>query len=88
MLPAAAQLYLLPGSSERRVGVSGGRDAVTQCIYHLCCALLDSPARPDTRLYRPDTGFSDGGGARGGGGGSRMSDRDRWLATCSFTNDT
>ena len=56
--------------------MSGGRDAVTQCIYHLCCALLDSPARPDTRLYRPDTGFSDGGGARGGGG-SRMSDRDR-----------
>merc|ERR1711915_738616 len=64
----------LPGSSERSVKVSGTRDEVTQCIYHICCALLDSPARGDTRLYRPDGGFS---GGYSDGRSSRRSDRDR-----------
>ena len=44
---------------------------MTQCIYHICCALLDSPPRADTRLYRPDSGYSDSRGS------SRMSDRER-----------
>ena len=68
-------MYHCPGSSERSVKVSGSREEVTQCIYHICCALLDSPARGDTRLYRPDSGFSDGRGS------SRMSDRDRSVLT-------
>ena len=51
--------------------VAGSREAVTQCIYHLCASMLDSPARPDTRLYRPDSGYSDSRGA------ARMADRDR-----------
>jgi len=63
----------LPGSTERSVKVSGTRDEVTQCIYHICCALLDSPARGETRLYRPDGGFSGGDGRS-----SRRSDRDSY----------
>ena len=50
----------------------GSWEEVTQCIYHICCALLDSPARGDTRMYRPDSGYSDVDGR----GSSRMSDRD------------
>ena len=52
--------------------MSGSREEVTQCIYHICCALLDSPARGDTRMYRPDSGYSNVDGR----GSSRMSDRD------------
>ena len=33
--------------------------------------MLDSPARADTRLYRPDSGYSDSRGS------SRATDRDR-----------
>ena len=33
--------------------------------------LLDSPPRADTRLYRPDSGYSDSRGS------TRMSDRER-----------
>ena len=51
--------------------VAGSREEVTQCIYHICCALLDSPARADIRLYRPDSGYSDSRGT------SRMSERER-----------
>ena len=64
-------MFVPPGSSERSVKVAGSREEVTQCIYHLCASMLDSPARPDTRLYRPDSGYSDSRGA------ARMADRDR-----------
>jgi len=63
----------LPGSSERYVKVAGNREEVTQCIYHICCALLDSPIKGETRLYRPDTGFQN----EVRGPRSRGSDRDR-----------
>jgi len=60
--------------------VSGSREEVTQCIYHICCALLESPPKGDPRLYRPDGGFGDnrgfGGGGGGGGGSSRGRERD------------
>ena len=54
--------FRVPGSTERSVKVSGSREEVTQCIYHICGSLLDSPSRGETRLYRPDSGFGDGGG--------------------------
>jgi len=57
--------------------VSGSREEVTQCIYHICCALLDSPPKGDPRLYRPDGGFSDNRGFGGGGGGSGSRGRER-----------
>ena len=30
----------LPGCTERCVTVSGGKEAITQCIYHICCVML------------------------------------------------
>jgi transcription antitermination factor NusA-like protein len=47
----------LPGSSETSVKVSGSREEVTECIYHICCTLLEYPPKGEPRLYRPDVGF-------------------------------
>jgi poly(rC)-binding protein 2/3/4 len=60
----------LPGSSERMVTVVGSRDAVTQCVYHVCCVFLESPAKGTTVQYQPGRGASFGPGpmARGGEG--------------------
>jgi len=46
----------LPGSTERMVTVSGSKDAVTQCIYHVCCVMLESPAKGTTVQYQPGRG--------------------------------
>jgi len=61
------------------VKVSGSREEVTQCIYHICCALLESPPKGEPKLYKPDGGWS-GGDNRGygGGGGSRGRERDSY----------
>lgn len=32
---------MLPNSTERAVTVSGTSDAITQCIYHICCVMLE-----------------------------------------------
>lgn len=57
---------MLPGSTERSVTVNGSRDAVTQCIYHICCVMLESPAKGNTMQYQPGrTGFPGGFGGRG-----------------------
>ena len=34
---------MLPNSTERAVTVSGTSDAITQCIYHICCVMLEVP---------------------------------------------
>lgn len=61
---------MLPGSTERSVTVNGSRDAVTQCIYHICCVMLESPAKGNTLQYQPGrTGFPGGFGGREGRGG-------------------
>jgi transcription antitermination factor NusA-like protein len=44
---------LLPGSTERLVTVSGSRDEVTQCIYHICCTMIESPAKGTNKQYEP-----------------------------------
>jgi len=55
---------MLPGSTERSVTVSGSRDAVTQSIYHICCVMLESPAKGNTLQYQPArTPFGGGAGA-------------------------
>jgi hypothetical protein len=46
----------LPGSTERMVTVAGSKDAVTQCIYHVCCVMLESPAKGTTVQYQPGRG--------------------------------
>merc|ERR1719334_1428391 len=61
----------LPGSTERSVTVAGSRDAVTQCIYHICCVMLESPAKGTTVQYQPGRGGFSGGAMMGGRGEGR-----------------
>jgi len=70
----------LPGSNERSVKVSGSREEVTQCIYHICCALLECPPKSEAKLYKPDGGWGGGDGRSnyGGSGNSRGRDRDSY----------
>lgn len=44
---------MLPNSTERAVTVSGTAEAITQCIYHICCVMLESPPKGATIPYRP-----------------------------------
>lgn len=32
---------MLPNSTERAVTLSGNAEAITQCIYHICCVMLE-----------------------------------------------
>lgn len=32
---------MLPNSTERAVTLSGTAEAITQCIYHICCVMLE-----------------------------------------------
>ena len=43
----------LPGSTERSVRVGGSRDAVTLCVYHICCVVLENPTKGTTVQYQP-----------------------------------
>ncbi|XP_061504875.1 poly(rC)-binding protein 3 isoform X15 [Anopheles gambiae] len=44
---------MLPNSTERAVTLSGSAEAITQCIYHICCVMLESPPKGATIPYRP-----------------------------------
>lgn len=44
---------MLPNSTERAVTISGTADAITQCIYHICCVMIESPPKGATIPYRP-----------------------------------
>jgi len=44
---------MLPNSTERAVTISGGSDAITQCVYHICCVMTESPPKGITVPYRP-----------------------------------
>ncbi|KAA0202245.1 hypothetical protein HAZT_HAZT004434 [Hyalella azteca] len=44
---------MLPNSTERAVTVSGTAEAITQCVYHICCVMLESPPKGATIPYRP-----------------------------------
>ncbi|XP_043287799.1 poly(rC)-binding protein 3 isoform X1 [Venturia canescens] len=44
---------MLPSSTERTVTISGTSEAITQCIYHICCVMLESPPKGATIPYRP-----------------------------------
>ena len=32
---------MLPNSTERAVTISGSSEAVTQCVYHICCVMSE-----------------------------------------------
>jgi len=63
---------LLPNSTERTVTISGTKNNITQCIYQICCVMLESPPKGTTIPYTPKAGFLSGGGLgprpRSGGG--------------------
>ena len=43
----------LPGSTERTVTVGGCYEAVTQCIYHVCCVMIENPVLGTSVEYQP-----------------------------------
>jgi poly(rC)-binding protein 2/3/4 len=46
---------MLPNSTERTVTISGTPEAITQCIYQICCVMLEHPPKGPTIPYRPRT---------------------------------
>jgi len=55
---------LLPNSTERTVTIGGPRNCITQCIYQICCVMLESPPKGTTIPYTPKAGMLSGMGAR------------------------
>ncbi|KAG8180731.1 hypothetical protein JTE90_004690 [Oedothorax gibbosus] len=44
---------MLPNSTERAVTLSGTAEALTRCIYQICCIMMESPPKGATIPYRP-----------------------------------
>lgn len=44
---------MLVNSTERAVTLSGTKSAIAQCIYYICCVMLESPAKGTTIPYTP-----------------------------------
>ncbi|TRY68366.1 hypothetical protein TCAL_04436 [Tigriopus californicus] len=44
---------MLPNSTERAVTISGNSEAITQCVYHICLVMSESPPKGITVPYRP-----------------------------------
>lgn len=42
---------MLPGSTERTVTISGTPEAITQCIYQICCVMLEVCCQRISNLY-------------------------------------
>jgi len=57
---------LLPNSTERTVTIGGTKHNITQCIYQICCVMLESPPKGTTIPYTPKAGLLSSGGSRGG----------------------
>lgn len=68
---------MLPNSTERAVTISGNKESITQCIFHVCCTMLESPPKSTPIPYSPKSGGAYGGGllsqSRGGRDGGRGS---------------
>ena len=62
---------MLPNSTERTVTISGICSAISQCIYHICCVMLESPPKGTTIPYSPKSNGLGGGLLGMGGGNSR-----------------
>ena len=58
---------MLPNSTERSVNLSGTCDALTQCVYQICCVMLESPPKGATIPYRPKPQMGAGGPGPFGG---------------------
>jgi transcription antitermination factor NusA-like protein len=53
---------MLPNSTERAVTISGGSEAVIQCIFHICTIMSESPPKGVTVPYTPLKAVNVGGG--------------------------
>jgi len=62
---------MLMNSTERTVTLNGTKSAISQCIYHICCIMLESPAKGTTIPYSPKTNGIGGSLLGLGGGNSR-----------------
>lgn len=60
---------LLPNSTERTVTIGGSRTNITQCIYQICCVMLESPPKGTTIPYTPKAGLLSSGGRNSRVGG-------------------
>ncbi|GBP21276.1 Poly(rC)-binding protein 3 [Eumeta japonica] len=49
---------MLPNSTERAVTISGTSDAITQCIYHICCVMLETVSAGAVWSPRDATNFN------------------------------
>ncbi len=75
---------MLPNSTERAVTIGGGKEAITQAIYHVCVVMLESPPKGTPVPYTPKGGLMaamGGGGGRGGGGRGAPGPQDSPLAS-------
>lgn len=70
---------LLPNSTERTVTIGGARNCITQCVYQICCVMLEFPPKGTTIPYTPKAGLLGSGGS--GGRGSRGGNPDNPLAS-------
>ncbi|TRY68469.1 hypothetical protein TCAL_06845 [Tigriopus californicus] len=62
---------MLPNSTERAVTISGAKDAISQCIFHVCSVMLESPPKGTPIPYTPKGGGLLGASnSRSGRGGS------------------
>ena len=48
--------------------IGGTKHNITQCIYQICCVMLESPPKGTTIPYTPKAGLLSSGGPRGGRG--------------------
>ncbi len=65
---------MLPASTERAVTIGGTTKNITDCLYQICCVMLESPPKGTTIPYSPKAGMGSGvlgGGGRGNSNNSR-----------------
>ncbi|XP_059099201.1 RNA-binding protein Nova-2-like [Tigriopus californicus] len=52
---------MLPNSTERAVTISGNSEAITQCVYHICLVMSESPPKGATVPCQPSSSSSSSG---------------------------
>ena len=70
-------MYYFP--TERTVTIGGPRNSIQQCVYQICCVMLEFPPKGTTIPYTPKAGLL--GSSSSGGRGSRGSNNDNPLAS-------
>ena len=66
---------LLPNSTERAVTIGGTTKNITDCLYQICCVMLESPPKGTTIPYSPKSGMGSGVLGNAGGRGNNSNNR-------------